>query len=257
MPPRLCPLRAPGSTIDPVGNPIPGTTVEQRALVLLPYILDYCGPMNVGALLAILEHESKMGKNVNGAGTAKLGAALGPWQIMTAYVSSYSVTTTSAFEPGASTKGVCGVLVKSHDIIMERVPEAANDLPLYAYLLYVAHNAGPGGMKTIINRTLAQVAHPITVDSVRPYAAAYVGSTAREPGYYAVAYGSSSLNERGAAAWQQWAAPAVRITNAPSPWATPLLVTTGLLVLTALATAAYLEQSGSRSRWVHWAPSRA
>lgn len=239
-----------------MGNPIPGATVEDRALVLLPHILRYCGPMKVGALLAILEHESNMGQNVNGAGTVKLGPALGPWQIMTAYVSDYSVTTTTAFDPEASTRGACKVLLRAHTALLELVPEAAKDLQLYAYLLYIAHNAGKGGMTTIINRALAQKpSGTLTVDDFRAVAMAYVGTTARESGYYAVAYGDQARNERGSAAWQTWVTPAENVWDAPSPWATPLLLTATTLVAVALGTAIYLEATGSRSRWVHWSPA--
>lgn len=224
---------------------MPGATVEERALNLLPYVLQYHGALSVGELLAIAEHESIgftkfAGPTVKACGA--MGNAIGVWQVMSSCFATYRLNMTSACDLDKSTKQVARVLTVSHADMLTRAPEAKDNPTLHAYLLYVSHHAGRGGMDSLIDRTVTKVGHPLTVEAVYDASAADYKN-----GYLTVAQRASY--------WQQWAAPSAKVYAAPNPWAMPMLLTATALVATALATAVYLEHSGSRSRWVHWSPA--
>lgn len=219
---------------------------------MLRSIEDYRGDLPAGPELAIGEHESVGWTRFNGVTVKACGSmsqARGPWQVMESCASSYGLTASSSCDLDESTRGVLGVHRKSAATIYELVPEARTDLQLYAYLLYVSHNAGAGGMTTVINRTIAKSGHPVTIEALRPVAAAYVGSTAREPGYFDV-----SLR---AVQWQVWVNQVQPILDRSSPWAAPMMVTALGMVAVTLGTVIYLNHTGSRSPWVHWVPSPA
>jgi hypothetical protein len=229
---------------------IPGATLEEKALVVLPYIEDYRGDLPAGPELAIAEHESVNFTRFNGISVKACGSvsqARGLWQVMESCAPSYGLTPSSSCDLDESTRKVMAAHRKSAATIYELVPEAKNDLQLFAYLLYVSHNAGAGGMTTVINRAIAKSGHPVTIEALRPVAAAYVGSTAREPGYYSV-----SLR---ALQWEVWARQVQPILDRSSAWVAPLAVTSLALIGLALGTLAYLEHTGSRSKWVHWSPA--
>lgn len=231
---------------------IPGNTLEERALVVLPYIEDYRGDLPAGPELAIGEHESVGWTRFNGVTVKACGSmsqARGPWQVMESCAASYGLTPSTSCDLDKSTRGVLGVHRKNAATIYSLAPEARNDLALFAYLLYLSHLAGLGGATTIINRAITASGHPLTVENMRSVTASYLGSTGREPGVYDVA--------QRAVQWEAWVKQVQPVLNRPSAWAAPMLVTALGMVAVALGTAIYLERTGSRSPWVHWAAERA
>jgi len=226
---------------------MPGATVEERALNLLPYVLKYHGDLDVGELVAIAEHESINFTKFLGPSTTACGAtgnATGVWQVMSSCFDTYRLNASSACDLDESTKQVVRVLTVAHEDMLTRAPEAKTDAQVHAYLLYVAHHAGRGGMDSLITKARAATSGTLTVNDL--YSAS---NDSYKNGYLTVS--------ARAAYWRAWAGPAQKTYDAESPWAMPLLLTASALVAAALGTAIYLERSGSRSRWVHWAPGRA